>query len=396
MSSKDSSSKKILISGGGIAGITLAILLKEKGWEPTIVERDKAMRTEGYVIDFAGAGWDVAERMGVIDDIRAVTYQVDSWQYVDSQGKPYISLSITDIRKELNGKYTYLRRSDLEQILYKRAQEVGVTITFGTTIESLDDTGTEVIATLSSGKKESFALVFGADGVHSNVRKLVFGPEAQFDKFLGYYVAAFHLANHTYDVGTALNIYEEPNRALWVYSLSEKVLSAMYIFRHENIGHVPPKDRLPLMREAFRGAGWIAERMLADFPNNDPIFFDSTLQIVMPSWSKGRVALLGDAASCLTLLAGQGSHLAMAEAYVLATELERHDDHAAAFAAYEKTLKEAASKKQKQAVQFSKLFVPSPKSSLRLRRMVEKTIFNGLVFRFLVKSLAKSILVDYH
>jgi 2-polyprenyl-6-methoxyphenol hydroxylase-like FAD-dependent oxidoreductase len=361
MASNGSPSKKVLISGGGIAGLTLGILLKEKGWEPTIVERDKAMRTEGYVIDFAGAGWDVSERMGIIDEIRKVTYQVDTWQYVTSQGKPYISLSINDIRKVLDGKYTYLRRSDLEQILFKRAQEVGVTITFGTTIESLDDTGKEVIATLSNGKKDSFALVFGADGVHSNIRKLVFGPESQFDKFLGYYVAAFHLTNHKYDVGTALNIYEEPDRALWVYSLSEKVLSAMYIFRHENIGHVPPKDRLPLMREAFRGAGWIAERMLADFPDNEPIFFDSTLQIVMPSWSKGRVVLLGDAAACLTLLAGQGSHLAMAEAYVLATELGRHDDYTAAFAAYEKTLKEATIKKQREAVRFAKLFVPSPK-----------------------------------
>lgn len=396
MDSKDLPNRRVLISGGGIAGLTLGILLKEKGWAPTIVERDKALRTEGYVIDFAGAGWDVAERMGIIDDIRAITYQVDSWQYVDSNGEPYISLSITDIRKVLDGKYTYLRRSDLEQILYKHAQEVGVTITFGTTIESLDDTGTEVVVTLSNGKKDSFALVFGADGVHSHIRELVFGPESQFDKFLGYYVAAFHLTNHTYEVGTALNIYEEPDRALWVYSLSEKILSAMYIFRHENIGHVPPNGRLPLMREAFHGAGWIAERMLKDFPENEPIFFDSTLQIMMPSWSKGRVALLGDAASCLTLLAGQGSHLAMAEAYVLATELDRHNDHTAAFAAYEKTLKETSVKKQKEAVRFSKLFVPSPKSSLPLRRMIEKTIFNRFVFRHLVKSLAKSVLADYH
>lgn len=396
MDSKTSPNKKVLISGGGIAGLTLGIVLKEKGFEPTIVERDKEMRTEGYVIDFAGAGWDVAERLGIIDDIRRVTYQVDTWQYVTSHGKPYISLSIADIRKVLNGKYTYLRRSDLESILFKRAQEVGVTVTFGTTIESLDDTGEEVIATFSNGKKDSFDLVFGADGVHSHVRKLIFGPESQFDKFLGYYVAAFHLTNHKYDVGTALNIYEEPDRALWVYSLSEKVLSAMYIFRHENIGHVPPKDRLPLMRKAFHGAGWIAERMLEDFPDTEPIFFDSTLQIVMPSWSKGRVALLGDAAACLTLLAGQGSHLAMAEAYVLGTELGRRDDYKEAFTVYEKTLKEVASKKQKEAVRFSKLFVPSPKSSLPLRRLIEKGIFNRFVFRLFVKSIAKSVIADYH
>lgn len=395
MDSKHLPSRKVLISGGGIAGLTLGILLKEKGWEPTIVERDNALRTEGYVIDFAGAGWDVAERMGIIDDIRAVTYQVDSWQYVNSDGKPYISFSIADIRKALDGKYTYLRRSDLERILFERAKAGGVTVTFGTTIESLEDTGTQVIATFSNGGKDSFALVFGADGVHSQVRELVFGSESQFDRFLGYYVAAFHLTNHKYDVGTALNIYEEPDRALWVYSLSEKNLSAMYVFRHEDIGHVPAKDRLDLVRKAFRSAGWIAERMLSDFPDTEPIFFDSTTQIVMQTWSKGRIALLGDAAACLTLLAGQGSHLAMAEAYVLATELGRHDDYAVAFAVYEKTLKDITIKKQQEAVRLSNLFVPSPKSSLRLRRMIEKILFNRFVFRYFVKFLAKSVLAGY-
>jgi len=388
-------SKKVLISGGGIAGLTLGILLKEKGWEPTIIERDPAMRTEGYVIDFAGAGWDVAERMRIIDDLRAVTYQVDAMEYVDANGKPYVSLPIASVKKALNGKYTYLRRSDLERVLYERAQKVGLAVKFATTIQSLDDTGSEVIATFNDGSKDSFALVFGADGVHSRVRELVFGPESQFSRFLGYYVAAFHLDNHDYDIGTALSMFEELNHTLWVYSLKPSTLSAMYVFRHENIGYVPPAERLPLVRKAFQGAGWIAERMLTDFPDTEPIFFDSTLQIVMPRWSKGRVALLGDAAACLTLLAGQGSHLAMAEAYVLATELGRHDDHAAAFAAYERELKGAAEKKQKEAVRLSKLFVPSKTSFLPLRRAVEKILFSRSVLGYFVRFFAKSILAKY-
>src|SRR5579871_6705974 len=257
--------KKVLISGGGIGGLTLGILLKQKGWEPTVIERDPAMRTEGYVIDFAGAGWDVAERMGIIDELRAITYQVDSLQYVDADGKPYLSLPIASVREALGGKYAYLQRSDLERVLFERAQKVGLHVKFGTTIKSLDDTGAEVIVTLSDGSTDSFALVFGADGVHSRVRELVFGAESQFERFLGYYVAAFHLDNHGYDVGTALSIFEEADRALWVYSLRENALSAMYVFRHENIGYVPPHERLPLVRKAYRGAGWIAERILADF-----------------------------------------------------------------------------------------------------------------------------------
>ena len=210
---------------------------------------------------------------------------------------------------------------------------------------------------MSDGSEQSFALVFGADGVHSRVRELAFGPEHQFDRFLGYYVAAFQLEDHGYGLGTALAIYEEPNRSLWLYSLGANRLSAMYIFRHGDMGYVPPQQRSSLLKKTYRGSGWIAEKILNDFPITEPNFFDSATQIVMPSWSKERIALLGDACACLTLLAGQGSHMAMAEAYVLAQELERHgDDYPSAFAAYERILKPATVKKQRDAARISRFF----------------------------------------
>lgn len=396
MNAARSLNRKVLISGGGIAGLALGILLREQEWEATIIERDAEMRTEGYVMDFAGTGWDVAERMQIIDDVRAISYQVNAFQYVDANGKPYATLPLDSVRDALDGKYTYLRRSDLEHILFSKAQRAGLGIQFGTTIQSLKDQGTEVDVILSDGTSQSFALVFGADGVHSRVRELAFGPETEFSRFLGYYVAAFHIKNHPYNVGTAVTIYEEPNRALWVYSLRENELSAMYVFKHEDTGYVPPHERLPLVQKAHRGAGWIAERLLADFPHTEPIFFDSTTQIVMPSWSKGRVALLGDACACLTLLAGQGSHLALAEAFVLATELGRHNSHAAAFAAYEQTLKAATAKKQKEALRLSKFFVPSDHSFTPLRRFVERMVFNKLLIGYSVKLFGvKSVLSNY-
>jgi 2-polyprenyl-6-methoxyphenol hydroxylase-like FAD-dependent oxidoreductase len=375
--------RKALISGGGIAGLTLAILLKERGWEPTIVERDAVLRTEGYVIDFFSTGWDVAERMGLVDDLCKIVYPIDSLRYVDIRGKPYLSLPVESVRRALDGRYTYLLRSDLERILFERANAVGLGIRFGTSVTALSDRETEIAAAFNDGTEESFALVVGADGVHSRVRELTFGPEDQFDRFLGYYIAAFHLENHHYDVGTSLTIYEEPERALWVYSLGDNKLSAVYIFKHENIGYVPPHERLPLLKKRYQGAGWVAESILDDVSAIEPVFFDSTTQIVMPSWSKGRVALVGDACACLTLLAGQGSHLAMAEAFVLASELERHPgDHRAAFAAYENTLKRVTVKKQRDAVRVSRFFVPSKRSPATVRRLVEKVLFNPLLIGY--------------
>ena len=265
--------KNVLISGAGIAGLTLANFLKEKGWEPTIVERDRAVRTGGDMIDFFGTGWDVAERMGLVDALRKITYPIDALRYVDGNGDSYLSLPVTSVRNALAGKYTYLLRSDLERVLYERARAAGLTIRFGTTIQSLDENASNVTATFNDGTQQSFALVFGADGVHSRVRELAFGPERQFDRFLGYYVAAFHLQDHAYGVATSLAIYEEPNRSLWVYSLGEDTFTAMYIFRHEDVGFVPPDKRISMLKEEYRGSGWIAEKILDDFPNTEPIFF---------------------------------------------------------------------------------------------------------------------------
>ncbi|MEO9169434.1 MAG: FAD-dependent monooxygenase, partial [Aestuariivirga sp.] len=361
--------KKVLISGGGIAGLTLGILLKEKGWEPTVIERDAEMRSEGYIIDFAGTGWDVAERMGLISELQKIIYPIEALTYVDKHGEAYVSLSIVSVKKALDGKYTYLRRSDLERVLFERAQAVGLVVRFATTIQTLKDNETEVIVTFNTGVTESYGLVFGTDGAHSRVRDLVFGPEQQFDRFLGYYVAAFHLEGYQGNIANALAIYEEPNRAFWAYSLGKNKLSVVYIFRHENIGYVPPQQRVALLQEVYRGAEWKTQELLTQVDATAPLFFDSATQIVMPSWSKGRIALLGDACACLTLLAGQGSHMAMAEAYVLARELERHNgDHKAAFATYELKLKPATLKKQKDAVRISKFFVPSARSFAPLRR----------------------------
>ena len=389
--------KNVLITGAGIAGLTLAILLKEKGWEPTVIERDPAMRGEGYMLDFAGTGWDVAERMGLVDELRKITYPIDALQYVDCNGDPYLSLPVSSVRKALGGKYTYLLRSDLERVLFERAQSRGLAVRFGTTIQSLQDNASNATATFSDGTKEFFDLVFGADGVHSRVRALAFGSEPQFDRFLGYYVAAFPLEDHGYGIDTALTIFEEPNRALWVYSLGAKRLNAVYIFRHANMGYIAPQRRRSLLKKTYRGSGWIAEKILNDFPNTEPIFFDSATQIVMPSWSKGRIALLGDACACLTLLAGQGSHMAMAEAYVLAQELERHgDDYHSAFAAYEGILKPATIKKQRDAVRISRFFVPSRRSFAPLRQLFQKLFFSNLLIKYGLKVFGlKSVLSGY-
>ncbi len=389
-------SSTVLISGAGIAGLTLAILLKERGYEPLVVERNKEVRSEGYMMDFFGSGWDVAERMGLTDQLRAIQYPIDDLQFVDASGRIYASVPISRIGQALGGKYVYLRRSDLERILYERAQAAGVAIRFGSVVTGLRETANGVRATFVDGAEADFALVFGADGLHSGVRRLAFGEPGQFERFLGGYVAAFHLKRHKFDIGRALKLYEETDRVAALYPLDGEQLDATYVFRHDEV-HVLPEDRLSFLRKEFKGAGWIAEAALKANKAKEPIYFDSLTQIVMPHWHKGRVALLGDACGCLTLLAGQGSHMAMAGAYVIARELQRHGgNYELAFAAYQAKLMPAVAKRQQDAATMARSFIPSQRSRPWLRRLTIKLMFSSLVLPLVFRWFgAKSVLEGY-
>jgi 2-polyprenyl-6-methoxyphenol hydroxylase-like FAD-dependent oxidoreductase len=254
---------KALISGGGIAGLTLGILLKEAGFEPLVIEREAALRTEGYMMDFFGSGWDVAERMGLAPKLRAIRYPIDQTQFVDDRGKSYDTVPISVVSRALGGNYVYVRRSDLERILYERALEAGVPVHFGRTIAGLRQDEAAVHVTLDDGAAASFDLAFGADGVHSRVRTLVFGEERLFDRFLGAYVAAFHLEDHDFDLDGALKLHEETDRVGAFYPLDGRRMDATYAFRHGE-ADIAPERRLDFVREEYKGAGWILERVLDD------------------------------------------------------------------------------------------------------------------------------------
>ncbi len=387
----------VLISGAGIAGLTLAILLKERGYQPLVVERDESMRSEGYMMDFFGTGWDVAERMGLTSDLKQIQYPIHRMEFVDREGRAYITVPIERVSEALDHRYVYLRRSDLERILFERAQRVGVAIRFSTSVETLAEDETGVLVAFNGGQMASFALAFGADGVHSRLRELVFAKESAFAHYLGGYVAAFHMGETRLDLDEALRLHEETDRVAAFYPLGGGAADATFVFRHPDVGHIPQDDRLPLLQKKMAGPGKMTARVLEEVPESLPVYFNSLTQIRMPVWHRGRVALVGDACGCLTLLAGQGSHMAMADAFVLANELQRHaGDHAAAFRAYEALMKPAVKKKQAEAERFARIFVPSAKSRPWLRKLATQLMFSRLGLKYGMQMFgAKSVLQGY-
>jgi 2-polyprenyl-6-methoxyphenol hydroxylase-like FAD-dependent oxidoreductase len=387
---------RVLISGAGIAGLTLAIQLKQKGFEPLVIEQAKAPRTAGYMMDFFGTGWDVAERMGLTERLTAIKYPITGLAFVESDGKPFVEAPVQRIRDALGGHYVYLRRPDLERVLMERANELGVEIRYGLSLHRLRSMRDYVHAIFDDGRVDDFDLVVGADGVHSCVRDLTFGHARQFRRFLGLYVAAFHLANGAGRLDGRVKLYEETDRTTFFYPLDSERMDATYVFRHGE-EDVLPGQSLAFVKSHYRGGGWITDDMLRNYPDSEPLYFDPATMIVMPRWHRGRVALVGDACGCLTLLAGQGSHMAMAGAYVLAEELARTDNHREAFAAYQAAIKPHVDRKQKESAAFAKVFVPGKHSMPWLRHFAIKLMFSGIGLPLAMRWLGtRSVLPALH
>ena len=368
--------KKVLVVGAGIAGPTLAYWLQRAGYEPTIVEHAPELRRGGYIVDFWGAGFDVADRMGIASELLRRGYHMREVRQVGDDGHRITAFDPELFVRGTSGRYVSIARSELAAILYGALGGRVETI-FGDSVRALDDGGARVRVTFDSGTVRDFDLVFGADGLHSRVRRLAFGPDEHFEKYLGITVAAFDLEGYRPRDELVAVMYTEVGYQVTRLSLRDD--RTMFLFTVADDGSIA-KHAANAQQDALRArlarAGWEIPAILERIGDAMTFYCDRVSQIQMPSWTRGRVALLGDASACVSLLAGQGSALAMVEAYVLAAELARaRGNHVEAFARYEQLLMPFLRSKQKAALRLAPAFAPRSGLQLFLRNSILK-LFN--------------------
>ncbi len=354
--------RKALISGAGIAGATAAYGLAKAGFDVTVVEQARGMRSSGSPVDVRGRAVEVAERMGVMPQIREASTRVRNMVLVNARGRV---MGRVDMRALGEPGDVELPRGDLAAILRAGVPDDDVEFEFGNTVTALDQDSNGVTAEFTSGPTRRFDVVIGADGAHSEVRALAFGPEAEFVKHFGVYVATLPLDGET---GCDLVMYNAPGRSVAIHPARGRPIAA-FMFRAPRIPHFDHRDvdqHKRLLTSVYAGAGWRLPELLDRVTVADDLYFDSVSRVRVPTWSRGRIGLVGDAASCVSLF-GDGSSLAMTGAFTLADALT--DDIPAALRSYEARHRPARVAKENSVTLAANLFVPATWAGIAVRNV---------------------------
>ncbi|RYD51722.1 MAG: FAD-binding monooxygenase [Sphingobacteriales bacterium] len=351
------SKKRILISGASIAGPTLAYWLTQYGFEVVIVERAPELRLGGQNIDVHGAGRKVVRMMGIEERIREANTGEQGLQFIGQRGE--VAASFPKDEALSGTRELEILRGDLVQILYDLTAP-SVEYRFADSIQAIDQTSDGVEVAFSSGRTEMFYVVIAADGIGSKTRKLIFGNEAQF-KFLGVYMTYLTIARHPSDTKWWRWYTATDSRILMLRPDNHGTTRAMVAFLEDRelYNNRSPADQKAIVKEKLAGAGWEAERISKALDSASDVYLERVGQIHAPNWSKGRVAMVGDAAYCASPLTGKGTTLALVGAYILAGELSRHGRPEDAFTAYEKLLRPFIKNVQKLPPGVPKIVYPS-------------------------------------
>ncbi|MYM27705.1 FAD-binding monooxygenase [Duganella sp. CY15W] len=391
--------RKILITGASVAGPTLAYWLARQGMDVTVVERAAEFRDGGQTIDVRGAGKIVAQRMGLESAIRAKTTHEHGITFVDERNRTKAQIGVEAY--DGNGPIAELEilRGELAKLLIEHSRDK-VEYRFGDSIAALEEQADGVQVRFEQGSVAMFDLVIAAEGVGSHTRKLVFGDEVKRRSF-DLYTAYFTIPRGPGDAHQMRWFNAPGGLCVCLRPDNLGTTRALLSFQEPPRGYekLPLAQQKQLLKEKFKGLGWETPRILAALDDTPDLYFDQISQVKMARWSKGRIALVGDAAYCASPISGMGTSLGMCGAYVLAGELGRHDSHTEAFAAYEKIMRPYVDQAQDVPTFAPRLASPHSRTGIAighaLLRMADTPIFKPLLAKFLAPKADALALPEY-
>lgn len=354
--------QKILISGASVAGPVLAYWLKRHGFEPTVVERAPGPRkTGGHAVDLFRPAMDIVEKMGVLAQIEARETGTERLTLLRDGARRPVELDVKRVMQVLSRRHCEIMRDELAEVLIG-ASRGEVEYVYGDSIASLrqDEAGVDV--TFERGAPRRFDLVVGADGLHSNVRRLVFGDERQFSRPIGAYLAVASIPNYL-GLSDRTILVSGVDRMAGVYSARHMDdARALFLFRSARELEYHHRDvarQKQLLTEAFAGLEWEAPRLLAEARRAQVFYFDTITQLRMDTWTRGRVTLVGDAGYSPGAAVGGSTSLAIVGAYVLAGELAAAGgDHVKGFRSCEEALRAYVMNSRSLALTVAKRLIP--------------------------------------
>lgn len=313
--------KKILVIGASIAGPAICYWLKKYGYSPTLIERADSLRKGGYAIDLRGIATTVAKKMGIYERVCELRTSIEFVRYVDANG----NLLFEEHGEKggfRQGEEVELVRGDLVEILMQTIQDIPCY--FNQAVQQINQQPDSVEVIFKDGRKEYYDLVIGTDGLHSTTRQLAFTKDEYKLHHLGSYICIFNVPNYL-KLKRCEMLFEKDQKLTSVASDKDpSAAQAAFMFRSNHLlkDIRDSKEQKQFLRDTFSNLGWQANHLLELMEHSENFYFDSVTQVKMPSWTKGRVALLGDAGYCPSPLSGQGSSLAIVGAYILAGELK--------------------------------------------------------------------------
>lgn len=363
--------KRVLVSGASFAGLSTAYWMNKLGCKVTVVEIASNLKKGGTPVDIRGNTIDIVKRMGIFEQIKSNRLKMELMEFKNADDVTEGSMLLREDGVVITDDDCEIERDILLNILFDTVKN-DVEFSFNNSITALEETKDDIQVTLKDGSQHTFDLVFGCDGLHSAVRRIWFGDETEYMHFLEQYFS-ITIVNKLLIKQNTTQMYNVPGKAIILNAYNNKTDIVLCFYSEKEIpyDYRNEEQQREIILDQFEGQGWRTAELLEEVKNTKTFYFDKLCQIRMPSWTKGRVALVGDAGYCASPAAGMGGSLAINGAAALADAFQKHKGNFEfAFQEYNKDFRPFIDQVQAEAVRVGlESLVPRTEEAIRKRNI---------------------------